>query len=155
MKTWFDRKARTRTFRPGDQVLVLFPIHGSPLQAWYCGPYTVEKRTSEVDYVISTPDRRKLKRLCHINMLKPYHGKDGPTSCRTVTNIATVSSHPPNNGIDPSPVEKGMKLHNSDILDKISDKLNHLPENKSAVIKQLVEEFSDLFPDVPGRTTAT
>ncbi|XP_065893824.1 uncharacterized protein [Dysidea avara] len=86
MKTWFDRKARTRTFRPGDQVLVLLPIHGSPLQARYCGPYTVENRTSEVDYVISTPDRRKLKRLCHINMLKPYHGKDGPTSCRTVTN---------------------------------------------------------------------
>ena len=57
MKTWFDRKARTRTFRHGDQVLVLLPIHGSPLQARYCGPYTVEKRTSEVDYVISTPDR--------------------------------------------------------------------------------------------------
>ena len=149
------QKARTRTFRPGDQVLVLLPIHGSPLQARYCGPYTVEKRTSEVDYVISTPDRRKLKQLCHINMLKPYHGKDGPTSCRTVTNTATVSSHPPNNEIDPSPVEKGMKLHNSDILAKISDKLNHLPENENAVIKQLVEEFSDLFPDVPGRTTAT
>ena len=56
MKTWYDRKARTRIFHPGDQVLVLLPIHGSPLQAQYCGPYAVEKKTSDVDYVINTPD---------------------------------------------------------------------------------------------------
>ena len=49
MKTWYDRKARTPTFHPGDQVLVLLPLHGSPLQARYCGPYTVEKKTSEYD----------------------------------------------------------------------------------------------------------
>ena len=61
MKTWYDRKARVRTFHPGDKVLVLLPIHASPLQARYCGPYTMEKKTSDVDYVINTPDRRKLK----------------------------------------------------------------------------------------------
>ena len=26
-----------------------------------------------MDYVISTPDRRKTKRVCHVNLLKPYH----------------------------------------------------------------------------------
>ena len=30
MKTWYDRKARTRTFHPGDKVLALLPIHGNP-----------------------------------------------------------------------------------------------------------------------------
>ena len=35
-KTWYDRKARTRTFHPGDKVLALLPIHGNPLQARYC-----------------------------------------------------------------------------------------------------------------------
>ena len=53
--TWYDRKARTRTFHPGDKALALLPIHGNPLQARYCGPYTVEKKTSDVDYVINTP----------------------------------------------------------------------------------------------------
>ena len=33
IKTWYDRKARTQTFHPGDQVLVLHPLHGSPPQA--------------------------------------------------------------------------------------------------------------------------
>ena len=55
---------------PGDQVLVLLPIaiHGNPLQAWYCGPYSVEKKTSDVDYVINTGPRVKGSKvsLCHI-----------------------------------------------------------------------------------------
>ena len=84
MKTWHDRKARTKIFHPGDQMLVLLPIHGSPLQVRYCGPYTVEKKLSDVDYVINTPGRRKSKCLCHVNMLEPYHSKDDPTTCRPV-----------------------------------------------------------------------
>jgi len=68
MKLWYDQKARARTFQPGDQVLVLLPLHGQPR---YCGPYTVEQKVSEVDYVIKTPDRRKERRLCHVNCLSP------------------------------------------------------------------------------------
>jgi len=94
MKTWYDRKARQRTLQPGDQALVLLPIHGSPLQARYCGPYTVEKKTSDVDYVINTPGRRKSTRLCHVNMLKPYHSSDNSVSCRPVANVTHVNSHP-------------------------------------------------------------
>ena len=41
-KLWYDKKARSHSFQPGDQVLVLLPLHGKPLQARYCGPYTVE-----------------------------------------------------------------------------------------------------------------
>jgi len=76
MKLWYDLKGRARTFQPGDQVQILLPLHGQPLQARYCGPYTVEQKVSEVDYVIKTPDRWKEKRLCHVNMLKPYHSRE-------------------------------------------------------------------------------
>jgi len=31
---------------------------------------------------------------------------------------------------------------------------SHLPKKESVVVKRLVEEFSDLFPNVPDRTTA-
>ena len=33
MKVWYDRKAKSRCFEPGDRVLVLFPVVGNPLQA--------------------------------------------------------------------------------------------------------------------------
>ena len=35
MKVWYDRKAKSRCFEPGDKVLVLFPVVGNPLQAKY------------------------------------------------------------------------------------------------------------------------
>ena len=155
MKTWYDKKARIRKFRPGDQVLALLPIHGNPLQAKYCGPYTVEKKTTEVDYIINTPGRRKSKRLCHVNMLKPYYSKTNPATCRPVANVVAVDDCSPNDSVNTSePMEKTMKLHNSDVLLNLDKKLSHLPGEEKTVIKQLVEEFTDLFPDVPGKTIA-
>ena len=62
-KAWYDRRARLRTFQPGDKVLVLLPMPGKPLHAKYHGPYTVEQQLGPVDYVVSTPDRRKTKRF--------------------------------------------------------------------------------------------
>ena len=85
MKSWYDQKARAQIFQPGDQGPVLLPLHGQPLQACYCGPYTVEQKISEVDYVIKTPDRRKEKRICHVNMLKPYYSRERNSSPVQVT----------------------------------------------------------------------
>ena len=57
-------------------MLVLLPIPGSCLQARFSGPYCVEKKVGDFDYLIATPERSRKKRLCHINMLKPYQGRD-------------------------------------------------------------------------------
>ena len=64
MKTWYDQKARDRVFKCGDKVLVLLPVHGSPLQVRYCGPFTVDKKVNSVDYIISTPGRHKVTLSC-------------------------------------------------------------------------------------------
>ena len=61
-----------RVFKPGDKVLVFLPIPGHPLQARYFGPYEIESKISDVNYVVKTPGRRKEKRVCHVNMLKEY-----------------------------------------------------------------------------------
>ena len=53
-------------------VLVLLPLPGSNLQACYSGPYLVQEKVGDRDYLVATPDRRCRTRLCHINMLKPY-----------------------------------------------------------------------------------
>ena len=45
----YDKKAQKQTFKPGDEVLVLLPIPGHPLRA---GPYVVEGKVNEVDYVV-------------------------------------------------------------------------------------------------------
>ena len=56
--------------------LVFLPVPGDPLHAKFMGPYTIEKKVNETNYVINTPDRRKKQWVCHINMLKQYFGRD-------------------------------------------------------------------------------
>ncbi|KAL6477782.1 hypothetical protein MHYP_G00136170 [Metynnis hypsauchen] len=73
MKRSFDKRAVARQFQPGDKVMVLLPIPGPSLSAKFSGPYSVEEKLSDTDYIIRTPDRKRKKRVCHINMLKTYH----------------------------------------------------------------------------------
>ena len=96
-----------------------------------------------------------MKRLCHINMLKPYHSKDVPVCCKSVTTVAPVM--PPKSATaSEEEVVQSMKFQNSDVLSNLDliITLSHLLEKERGVIKELVEEFSDLFPDIPGRTVA-
>lgn len=71
-KIGIDRKTKVISFSPGDKVLVFLPLKSKPLQAQYCGPYEILEKLGPVDYVIATPDRRKSKRVCHINLMKHY-----------------------------------------------------------------------------------
>src|SRR5688572_32992923 len=71
-KEWYDLKMNNVVFEVGEKVLLLLPLIGKPLQAKYAGPYVIEKRLGEVDYVVSTPDRRKTKRVVHVNLLKKF-----------------------------------------------------------------------------------
>ncbi|KAL6456554.1 hypothetical protein MHYP_G00350980 [Metynnis hypsauchen] len=73
MKWSFDKRAVARQFQPGDKVMVLLPVPGPSLSAKFSGPYSVEEKLSDTDYIIPTPDRKRKKRVCHINMLKTYH----------------------------------------------------------------------------------
>ena len=80
LKARYDSHVIDRKFKPGDKVLALLPIPGRPLQARYFGPYTVDKKTSDLNYIINTPGRRKNKQMCHVNMLKQYFDRDSSIS---------------------------------------------------------------------------
>ena len=90
MKIRYDENAKDRNFEPGDKVLALLPIPGRPLQARYYGPYTVDKKLSDVNYIVNTPGRRKQKQLCHINMLKKYIDRDSSV----ISSVNIVNSVP-------------------------------------------------------------
>ena len=61
LNRWYDENANERKFMPGDRVLALLPIPSKPLQAIYYGPYFVNKKISDVNYIVSTPGRCKQK----------------------------------------------------------------------------------------------
>ena len=83
MKKLYDRKSKYREFSPGDQVLALMPLQVSPFQARFAGPYTVSRKVSDQNYLISTPGRKKQSQLCHVNLLKPYYACGSSAVCNS------------------------------------------------------------------------
>ena len=53
MKRWYDENENETKFMPGDRILALLPIPGKPLQARYYGPYTVDKKISDVNTLLT------------------------------------------------------------------------------------------------------
>lgn len=72
MKSRYDAKSVLCVFHQGENVLVLLPLPGSSLQSQFSGPYMVERKISDTDYVVQTPDWKRKSRVCHINILKRY-----------------------------------------------------------------------------------
>ena len=72
-KRWYDRNAREKTLEPGEKVLVLLPTSSNKLLAQWQGPYTVEKRVSDVTYQVDMSNKRKRHRVFHVNMLRQWH----------------------------------------------------------------------------------
>ena len=157
MKARYDNHVVDRKFKPGDKVLALLPIPGRPLQARYFGPYTIDKKTSDLNYIINTPGRRKNKQMCHVNVLKEYFDRDSFISkLITVVNTVPQESNVFEPEVNSDFIDKSdpgpSKLENSDILRNLNNKLSHLEPSQQEELKQLIHEYEHLFPDIPTRT---
>ena len=152
MKQWYDGDAKSRSFTPGDKVLVLFPVQGSPLKAKYSGPYVVKKKLSDLDYVVETPDRKKPNQVCHINMLKQYHSRNGEDDGNRAIAVVKVTDVGVNECSDTDKVGVQVRLKNSNVLQDLGSKLKSLSESQQRDLTGLIAEFQHLFPDVPTRT---
>jgi hypothetical protein len=116
MKEKYDKNSVQRSFQIGDKVLAFLPVPGAPLHARYFGPYVVEKKENELNYVIVTPDRRKRKQLCHVNMLKPYHERRKEEQCVNVVRSGSNTSDTAEELGKLFNLSETTKLSNSDIL---------------------------------------
>ena len=166
MKVWYDRKAKSRCFEPGDRVLVLFPVVGNPLQAKYSGPYKVVKKISDTNYLVKTPDRRKETQVCHINMLKAYHekpkpelvtlnnrlGLESPTHSKDCVGQVAEKEEDTESEVRLGNDQQPIKLQNSQILNDLDTKLSHLPLVQRKELAEVITQYREVFPDVPSKT---
>ena len=166
MKVWYDRKAKSRCFEPGDRVLVLFPVVGNPLQAKYSGPYKVVKKISDTNYLVKTPGRRKETQVCHINMLKAYHekpkpelvilnnrlGLENPTPSKDCVGQVAEKEEDTESEVRLGNDQQPIKLQNSQILNDLGTKLSHLPLVQRKELAEVITQYREVFPDVPSKT---
>jgi len=146
-KTWYDRKALERSFEPEQLVLVCLPSMGHPLETKYVGPYRIMERLGPVDYLISTPDRRKTQRICHVNMLKAYVTRDATLFPPQTINMTSVSLTIP---VDEKEVitDFGPSAYDKDVGDIQGD----LSPDQRSEVDQLLAKYAKTFDDKPGRT---
>ncbi|RUS74830.1 hypothetical protein EGW08_017387 [Elysia chlorotica] len=85
-KKHFDKKTKSRCFRPGDKVLVLLPTDTNKLLVQWKGPYDIIKSVGLNDYKVKINGKEK---TLHANLLKKYLSRNDET-CSTVLD---VSSH--------------------------------------------------------------
>ncbi|XP_076030465.1 uncharacterized protein LOC143018769 [Oratosquilla oratoria] len=164
MKHQFDKSkgARGRYFKSGDKVLAFLPLKTNPLQAVYSGPYQVLERQGQANYVLHTPERRKKKRLVHINLLKPYHDRgegvigdsaeaDPPSpACLIVPEVSEESDECFSEALSGSCV----KMENSVILRDLIVKLEHLSSAQAKDIESLLRTYACIFGDHPHPCSA-
>ena len=147
MKKRYDKNTTLRTFEPGGKVLIFLPIPGQSLSARYYGPYEIEWRQNELNYVVKTPHRRKPKQLCHINLIKVYHSRESdkvPINTVGVVIPLTETEH----NKDDYDIGTDLRLRNSELLNSFEVKLDHLESEQQSELTDTIRQYCDLFPDV-------
>ena len=129
-KIGYDKGAVDRQLEVGEKVLCMIPGMIDKLEESWHGPYVVEAKTSRVDYKVKVG--RGKSKVLHINNLKKYYERS-----EDVLRLALVAE-------DWSQDEVvGTKLYGS------------CPDfDEEGVVKELREEFPEVFSDLPGRTEA-
>ena len=155
MKNKYDVDAVERSFKPGQKVLALLPVPGNPLNARFFGPYVIQKKLSNLNYLVVTPDRRKQTQLCHVNMLKPYVKRSSDPVLQPA-NVNVVDSEPEelsnelssSNSLSPTDTTK---LTNVNVLRNLDSKMSHPQESQRLDLEKILLEFKNLFPDLLTR----
>lgn len=78
-KAHYNKHVKDRSFREGEEVLVLLPRAGNPLKLEWAGPYKVVQQTSSVNYQVKTPGRRRDMKVVHVNLMKRWYRTPSPS----------------------------------------------------------------------------
>jgi len=143
-KKYYDRKTKVRTFEKGDEVLVSLPTDSNKLLLQWKGPFEIPERVRGDDYRIQLVGTTK---TFYANMLKKYWSKEHEDK----THVSDAMVFEPEEGDEDEFVDIliGLKFDKSDVIVKVNPELT---EEQSGEVMKVLEEFQDVFTDVPGLT---
>ncbi|XP_029832045.3 uncharacterized protein LOC115316745 [Ixodes scapularis] len=143
-KRYYDQTAKPRTFSVGDKVMLLRPSTKNKLEVQWEGPVEVLHKLSDVNYVVSTPGKRKIQKVYHSNLMKPYRQRETVMSL-TVNHPEEVSLEFPE--ISETPIACSVEQ----VLEKAVVSAD-LEPRQLGDLKALLGEFIDQFQSKPGIT---
>ena len=163
----YNKKARSRVFKEGDEVLLLLPTDTNKLLMQWKGPFLVENKLSTMNYCIDMGGR---KQTFHANLLKKYfrrkqihQGQADDGKSNTLGALTIISS-----AVIEDDDEEIIDDHES--WNVTSSELIHLPpieqketskdvrlgqkldSTKLCKAKRAIDNFKDVLTDVPKKT---
>jgi len=139
----YDKRAKPRSLREGDKVLLLLPVNKSKLLLQWKGPYKVLQKTSSVTYRIKIGSKEK---VFHINMLKKYYDRKDDNSGEDVAMYSVIVQDEDDSHEIPTCTLKQSEKY-TDV--KISETLD---DSQKREVMELLELYQDILTDLPGST---
>lgn len=156
-KAYFDVKSQERVFKTGDEVLLLLPDEKSKLLLAWKGPYKVLACKNKVNYVINQNGKPK---LYHVNLLKRYYRRSQEFTANVLDEVTRLDFNEQPlvaqvhvEGDSDQEVKLDLPDLNINIVSKNPEVNNELTPEQKGEVKKLLEEFKDVFSDIPGCTT--
>ena len=157
---WFNKKAKAKHLKEGDQVLLLLPTKLNKLEMQWQGPFDIIKKVRENDYVINLDGQHK---MFHANMLRKYLVR------KTIDNGMVILCGCRHLEIATGEMAENDSLEERDTCEERSDDIKYCPlratqtwkdvkistdlnEDQQREVRQLLEEYSDVLTDIPGKT---
>ncbi len=163
----YNRKAKSRKFAVGDEVLLLLPTDHNKLIMHWKGPFTVVEKVSQLDYKI---DLGKCQKTFHANLLKLYHRRDGKVAACIPVELgifqvacASVIEEEPQEVdevrrdplvLKPMLNEDLLHLPPLDPKESLSDVhvSENLDETQRSNVEKLLDSYQEVLTDLPGKT---
>ncbi|XP_072020266.1 uncharacterized protein [Amphiura filiformis] len=164
----YNRKARSRKFAVGDEVLLLLPTDHNKLIMHWKGPFPVVEKVSQLDYKIDLGTRQQ---TFHANLLKYYQRRKGEIASSCIQEEQGIFQVVCTSVIEAEPLEKDEVLKDTLVLKPMSnEELLHLPplepkesvsdvhigenldETQTNAVKRLLGSYHEVLTDLPGKT---
>ncbi|KAK3883863.1 hypothetical protein Pcinc_011831 [Petrolisthes cinctipes] len=146
-RAYYDRKAKERTLSAGQKALVLLPTSGNKLLMHLKGLYDILRKVNKWNYVLSVNGQEK---KYHINMLKHYYDREREDTQELAASTAVAIKDEVSEGSSIDVVPSYEQKENKNNV-KVNDQL---AEERRQEVNEVLEQYSALFSDVPGRTSS-
>jgi len=144
-KGYFDKRAKMRSFKEGDRVLMMKPCKKNKLQMEWNGPYEIVKKINMCDYQVRVKGKVK---VLHANLMKRY-----------VTRVAAIAVVDETTPEEQEPMTEVSVIMDSSPAYPLEAKETvediHLDPEVPEIhedIRQIVNKASDVFTDLPLTT---
>lgn len=160
-KSYYNRKAKCRKFKVGDEVLLLLPTDRNKLLMHWKGPFVIVDKVGSMDYKIDFGHHVK---TFHANLLKRYYRRqeDEPAKVVTAGLLEVACTSVIENEDDSEMEDQSSVKSNENLLqipafkqeEFVSDVhvCSNLTDEQQEEVRSLLNEFKDVLTDVPGNT---